>query len=376
MIYLDNAATTNTDKVILDSYYNLVNKMFMNTSSLHAGGVESARLLQLAREQIGDLFKVNSSEVIFTSGATESNNLAIKGVAFKYKNRGKHLITTAVEHPSVLNTFKQLRDEFGFDLTILPVNANGTLEPNTLKANMRDDTILVSIMAVNNEVGSINDLSSLADIVHSNPKTFFHSDTTQSIGKMDIDYSKIDLFVLSSHKLYGLKGSGVLIKKKNVELMPLLCGGGQEYNYRSGTNDFQKEVILAKTLRLALEEKQKNYDHAVELFDYAFSHLSKMKNISINSSKGQSPFILNFSLLENKSSVVVEALSKEGIMVSTTSACSSKKEPHSLVLEAMGKSPREYSNSIRISFGKYNTKEEIDIFISTLDKILHDVRTV
>ena len=376
MIYLDNAATTNTSPEILNAYYDLVNKLYMNTSSIHQGGIQSSKLLTKARDQIASLFGVLSNEVIFTSCATESNNLAIKGVALQYKNRGKHLITSSIEHPSVLNAFIQLRDLFGFDLTILPVNSEGIVEPSVLESNMRNDTILVSIICVNNEVGSINDVGALADIVHKYPKCFFHSDTTQAIGKInDIPYNKLDLFVLSAHKLHGLKGSGALIKKKNIELVPLLSGGGQEFGLRSGTNDFQKEVILAKTLRLALENQNKEYQHAKMLFDYAYNKFFEMEDeISINSSKDGSPFIINVSFKNKKSSVIVEGLSANEIMVSTTSACSSKKEAHSYVLEAMGKSKQEYSNSIRLSFDLKNTKEEIDIFFNCLRKLIDDLK--
>lgn len=376
MIYLDNAATTKVDDVILQSYCDLTNKLFMNTSSVHQGGVESAKLLTKAREQIASLFGVNANEIIFTSGATESNNLAIKGIAFQYQNRGKHLITSAVEHPSVLNTFFQLRDYFGFDLTVLPVNSEGKVEPKTLEENMRNDTILVSIMAVNNEVGCINDLDSLADIVHKYPKCFFHSDTTQAIGKIPyIPYDKLDLFVLSAHKIHGLKGSGVLVKKKNIELLPLLSGGGQEFGIRSGTNDFQKEVILAKTLRLALEAQSKDYEIAKTLFDYAYDEFTKLSDeVVINSKKGESPFILNISFINKKSSVIVEGLSSKSIMVSTTSACSSKKEAYSSVLKAMGKSKQEYSNSLRLSFDRYNTITELSIFFNELKILLNNLK--
>lgn len=375
MIYFDNAATTFVNPNVLDSYNELLKTMFMNTSSVHQGGQQSARLLLKAREQIASLFALNSNEIIFTSGSTESNNMAIKGVCLQYQNRGKHIITSAVEHPSVMNTCLQLRDYFGFELTILPVNEKGEVAPDSLRQAMKDTTILVSIMAVNNEVGAINDVATLADIVHQYPKAFFHCDTTQAIGKIDLPFDKIDMFVLSAHKLHGLKGSGALIKKKNIELLPLLSGGGQEFGYRSGTNDFPKEVILAKTLRLALESKNANNEYVNKLWTYAYEQFEAMADdIVINSSKNGSPYILNVSLLKKKSSVVVEALSNKGIMVSTTSACSSKKEPHSLVLEAMGKSSTVYSNSLRLSFDISNTIEELDTFFKVLKDILNDVK--
>lgn len=373
LIYFDHAATTPIRHEILDTYNDLLNNFFANPSSLHRLGQETSHLLFIAREQIASLFKRKAEEVIFTSGATEANNLAIKGYALRYQNRGKHLITSKVEHPSVLKAFEQLEKQ-GFECTYLDVEENGTINLEQLKKSIRNDTILVSIMAVNNEVGSINNIKEIASIVHQYPKAVFHSDTTQAIGKIDIPYNDIDMFVLSAHKLNGLKGSGALIKRKHIELMPLLSGGGQEFDYRSGTNDFQKEVVLAKTIRLILEEQKSHYLKVKELHDYLIDLLNTNKEISLNSPIDGSPYIINFSFLSKKASVIVEALSKAGIMVSTISACSSKKTAHSYVLEAMGKSKQIYQNSLRVSFGYQNTKEEIDCFIKALFNTINSIR--
>lgn len=372
-MYLDHAATTPIRKEILDSYYELLNDQFANPSSLHRLGQESARLLSKARAQIASFFHRVEEEVIFTSGATEANNLAIKGYCLRYQNRGKHCITTKIEHPSVLRAFEQL-EQFGFTCTYLDVDENGKVRLEDLKKAMQNDTILVSIMAVNNEVGAINDIESIAKIVHSYPKANFHSDTTQAIGKVNLNYDVIDMFVLSAHKLNGLKGSGALIKRKSIEFLPLASGGGQEFGFRSGTNDFPKEVMLAKTLRLLFQDERKNQAHVKELFLHLYDALSKIKGIRINSTKDGSPYILNFSLLEKRASVVVEALSNDNIMVSTISACSSKKTAHSVVLEAMGRTKQEYQNSIRVSFGHENTIEEIDLLIKKLQEILAKIR--
>lgn len=372
-MYLDHAATTPVLQEIIDSYSELLKDQFANPSSLHREGQTSFRLLTKAREQIARLFSLKPEEVIFTSGATEANNLAIKGYALRYQNRGKHLITTKIEHPSVLNAFAQL-ENFGFTCTYLDVDEKGCVRIEDVKNAMREDTILVSIMAVNNEVGSVNDLHAIAEIVHHYPKAVFHSDTTQAIGKIDIPYADLDLFVLSAHKLYGLKGSGALLKKKSIDLLPLASGGGQENGFRSGTNDFPKEVMLAKTLRLILEKQKENYAHAQLLFDHLYQQLSVIDDITINSTYEGSPYILNFSLEKKRASVVVEALSEADIMVSTISACSSKKTAHSYVLEAMGKTKQEYQNSIRVSFGNENTIEEIDIFVKELKRILSSIR--
>lgn len=373
MIYLDNAATTPVRKEVLEGYQELLKTQFANPASLHRLGQESARLLDKAREQIASFFHAKKEEVIFTSGATEANNLAIKGYAFRYQNRGKHLITTQIEHPSVFRAFEQL-ERFGFSCTYLPVDSHGKVRLEDLEKAMTKDTILVSIMAVNNEVGSVNDMRAIADIVHQYPKAVLHSDTTQAVGKLKIPYEVIDMFVCSAHKLQGLKGSGVLIRKKKIELLPLASGGGQEFGVRSGTNDLPKEVILAKTIRLAMEEQQQHYETVCALHDYAWSLLTALPGVQINSPKDGSPYILNFSFLEKKASVIVEALSKAGIMVSTISACSSKKTAHSIVLEAMGKPKQIYQNSLRISFSAQNTGEEIQYVVQEIEKIMHAIR--
>ena len=375
MIYFDNAATTSVNKDLLVSFNQLVEKYYGNPSSNHKIGLESSRLLNLAREQVLSLLGLDKNyEIIFTSGATESNNLAIKGVALAYKNRGKHLITTNVEHPSVLNAFKQLEEEFGFEVTILPVNEKGIIEPDTLRKAMRNDTILVSIMHVNNETGEINDIEALSKIVHEYPKCFFHSDTTQSITKIDVNYNLIDMFIASSHKIHGLKGSGFLAIRKSIKPLPLLSGGGQEFNLRSGTSDMPKDVTLAKTLRLAFENKDKKIKKVQEINNYIRKELERFDEVVINSSLDALPFILNFSLLRHKASVVVEALSLKDIMVSTISACSSKKSNKSYVLAAMNKNSVEASNPIRLSFDESNTLEEAQIFITTLHSILESTK--
>lgn len=375
MIYFDNAATTSVNQEVLSTFNDLCKNFYGNASSNHKYGQESSRLLSKAKEQILKLFNLDSSyQVIFTSGATESNNIAIKGVALAYQKRGKHLITTSVEHPSVLNAFKQLRDDFGFELTILPVQENGKVDPKELEKAMRNDTILVSIMHVNNEVGSINDLNDLANIVHRYPKCFFHSDTTQGITKIDLDYRCLDMFIASSHKLHGLKGSGMLILKKNICPLPLFSGGGQEDNIRSGTNDVPRDVVLAKALRIEMEKRVEAYDKVKTINDYLRKELANIEEVEINSPHDASPYILDFSLTKHKASVVVEALSLKDIMVSTISACSSKKTEKSHVLTAMNKNLTLASNPLRLSFDDQNTLDEAKEFILTFKDILNSLR--
>ena len=372
MIYFDNAATTRVNLEVLKTFNDLHGKFFANSASTHKLGKEVYRLEEMARSQIASLLKCEAGEVLFTSGATESNNLAIKGIAFKYQNRGKHIITTKVEHPSVLNAFKSLEEDFGFNVTYLNVNNEGVISLEELSNSIRNDTILVSIMSVNNEVGSINPIEEVGKMLKKYPKIIFHSDATQSIGKINIDYKDVDLISMSSHKIHGFKGSGLLIKRKNIDLLPLLSGGGQEFNLRSGTNNYIYEVCLAKTLRLALENQNSNYDYVKELNLYAREKLKNL-DIRINSPINGSPFILSLSV-NKKASVVSEALSLEDIYVSTKSACSSKKSPTSYVLLAMHRNIDDATNAIRLSFTKENTKEEIDIFVDKLTKILNNIK--
>ncbi|MCH5180930.1 MAG: cysteine desulfurase [Erysipelotrichales bacterium] len=375
MIYFDNAATTSVNREVLNAFNDLCVKHYGNAASNHKYGQDSNRLLNMARDQILKLFNLdNDYQVIFTSGATESNNIAIKGVALAYQNRGKHLITTSVEHPSVLNAFKQLEEEFGFSLTILPVNESGCVNLDDLKNAMRNDTILVSIMHVNNEVGSVNDIEKMSEIIHCYPKCFFHSDTTQGITKIPLNYKSLDMFIASSHKLHGLKGSGMLILKKNIRPLPLFSGGGQEDNIRSGTNDVPRDVVLAKTMRLEMEKTNSNYEHVKEINNYLRKELLEIEEVVINSPNDASPYILNFSLTKHKASVVVEALSLHDIMVSTISACSSKKNEKSHVLTAMNKNITISSNTIRLSFDEANTIEEAKQFIQIFKNILNELR--
>lgn len=375
MIYLDNAATSKVEESVLTTFLEINREYYGNASSNHRFGFDSSKLLNTSRDQILKLLGLNDEyEVIFNSGATEGNNEAIKGVAFGYLNRGKHLITTKVEHPSVLETFAQLEKEFGFEVTYLDVNHDGSLDINELIDAIRKDTILVSIMAINNETGAINNINEIAKVIANYPKIFFHCDTTQAIGKIDLPLNKIDMFVISAHKIHGIKGSGALIKRKQIKLMPLLNGGGQENGYRSGTSNVAANVVLAKTLRLMLENHDYKLKHIQELNKHLKESLSTIDDVEINSPVNSSPYVINFSLKMHKASVVVEALSNHDIMVSTTSACSSKSHQSSHVLRAMGMDNRRASNSIRVSFAYYNTVEEIDQFVMTLENILNTIR--
>ena len=373
MIYLDNAASTFVDEDVLSSYQKFVKEFYANPSSSHGYGLKCADLEMKARKQIASILKVKENEIIFTSGATEANNLAIKGAALYYKERGNHIVTSKIEHASVLEAFRQLENEFGFNVTYLDVDEYGKINIDELKNVINDNTILVSIMSVNNETGAINNIEEIANVLSKYPKVLFHSDITQSVGKISVDLSKVDMASLSLHKVHGFKGSGILVKKSYVSLLPLLSGGGQEYNLRSGTNNLPYEVSAAKTLRIAFEKQKDNYKKVKELHTYLYEELKNINGITMNSTLDGSPYIMNFSI-NKKASVVVEALSNKGIYVSTKSACSSKKSSTSYVLQALGKTDNQASNAIRVSFTYETNKEEIDTFIKELKLILKSIR--
>ena len=375
MVYLDYAATTRPFPEALDRYVQINRSFFGHPSSLHAEGFSAARELEGARASILSLLKVNKTHgLIFTSGATEANALAIKGTAFRYQNRGKRIITTAVEHPSVLNAFRQLGEAFGFDVVILPVLGDGTLDLSALEEAMSKDTILVSAMAVNNETGSVNDLPSILKIVRKYPKALFHSDVTQAIGKLDLPYADIDLISFSAHKFGGMKGNGALVYKKSIQFLPLLSGGEQEAGYRGGTVDVAGAAAMEVALKKTLSESKASLEKAKTLNALLRNELSSIEEVAFNSPLSASPYVLNFSLLLHKASVIVEALSEKGYCVSSVSACSSKGEPASYVVEAMGLGAIRSSNTVRVSIGQATQESDVLGFVETLKSILREVR--
>lgn len=376
IIYLDNASTTKTNPDVLKSYEEVVNNHNGNSSSIHQIGMDASYLLEKGRKQILSLLNIEKShQCIFLSGATESNNLAIKGAAFNYQNRGKHLITTVIEHPSVLNAFKQLEEHFGFEVTYLKVGSNGKVNIDELKKALRKDTILVSVMAVNNETGIVQPINEIAELLKDYPKVYFHSDIVQGIGKVDIPFNKIDLITFTSHKIHGLKGTGCLIKNKSIALLPLNSGGGQENDERSGTVDVAGAIAFAKALRITLEKQNEAGYHIKNLIKPLVEYLKNNEDLyHLNSIVEENPYIVNFSLVNKKAAVVVEGLSREGIMVSSVSACHSKGEKRSYVVYEMSHDENLAHNTIRISLDESNTLDDINLLITSLDKIVKGIR--
>ena len=373
MIYFDNASTSSPIGEALEEYVKVSKLSYGNPSSRHKKGYEAKKVLEEARTNILSLLGLKGSHrLVFTEGATESNNLALKGIAHHYKNRGNKIISSPVEHPSILNPLTELEKE-GFIIDLLPVNEDGFVDPTTLEEHMDDKTILVSLMGVNNELGSISPLKEYASIIHRYKKAFFHSDITQALGKVDIPFEDIDLLSYSSHKFGGLKGNGGLLLKKSILLDPIMLGGEQEDGFRAGTVDVAGASSSYMALNIAMKDMKKNLDKVASIHDYILNGIKDMEGIEMNSSLKGSPYILNFSLLKKKASVVVEALSNAEICVSSVSACSSKEEPFSYVIESLGKNESLAKNSIRLSFSGSNTLEEAQVFLNEFKRIMLEV---
>lgn len=365
MIYLDYSATTKTSDEVLDTFVKCSKEYIGNPNSLHSLGVESKNLIDKATEQIANLLNIKKDEIIYTSGSSESNNLAIKGICEKYKNRGKHIITTSLEHSSIYGPIDYLLDK-GYTVDFVKLDQNGQVDLENLKELLTDDTILVSINAVNSELGIVQPLGKISKIIKEYPKCFFHSDMTQAIGKIKVNLEDIDLISFSAHKFFGIKGIGVLIKKEKIELTPLIHGGKSTTVYRSGTPCLPLIVSTSKALRIALESLDEKYNHVNNLNKYLKKELSKYEKVRINSNDYSIPHILNISVLGVKPETMLHALEKYNIFISTQSACSSSNTKSKAVYAVTQDNDKALS-SIRISISYITTKEEIKEFLKYFD---------
>lgn len=374
-VFLDYASCTPVDHEVYSTYAKLVKEYYVNSEAVYSAGVEVNKLVETSRKQIAKLLQAKPEEILFTSGASEANSFAIKGYALANMHKGKHIISSAMEHSSVYNSIQQLQRYFGFEVTLLPVQKDGTIALCDLREAMREDTILVSMMAVNNEIGSVQDIGAISEIVHRNKKTKLHVDAVQSIGKIDFSFDLVDMATITAHKLYGIKGCGVLYRKQNIELMPLINGGQQEFGLRGGTLNAPACIVFAKTLRLALEHKQEHYNHVQKLNDFVREEVAILEDIHINSPIGGCPYIFNFSCTSVGSEIMMNALNALGICVSTQSTCSSRTKAPSHTLVAMGYDDSITYGAIRISFSHLTTWEEVRYFITSLKEIIHEFRT-
>ena len=379
-IYFDNAATTKPFPEVMDEVKNVAMNDYGNPSSKHMKGVEAERHIRNAKERISRILKCKEKEIIFTSGATESNNMAIFGSVNARKRAGRHIITSAMEHPSVREPFLQLEKQ-GWEITFLPSDKRGIVDLQALKESLRDDTVLVSVMYVNNETGVIEPVKEVGEAVKAyNKDIYFHVDAVQAFGKLDVipKNIKADLLSVSAHKFHGPKGVGFLYIRDGVRILPLLEGGGQQTGMRSGTENVAGIAGLSKAVEMIssgnISEKM---SHVKEIRNYLISELNSIEDTFINGAEddAQSPGILSITFKGIKSEVLLHALEEKGIYISSGSACSSNKPGLSFVLTAMGLSKEEADSTVRLSFSVYNTMQEAKICIKELKELVPVLRT-
>lgn len=375
-VYLDNNATTKVDEEVVKAMIPYFSEYYGNPFSLHLFGNETGLAVTQARQTIADILKAKSNEIIFTASGSEADNLAIRGIAKAYKHRGKHIITSTIEHPAVKNTFMDLMED-GFEITMVPVDENGVMIMDEFKKALREDTILVSVMHANNEVGSFQPIEEIAKITKER-KIIFHVDAVQTMGKVEIYPEKmgIDLLSFSGHKFHAPKGIGVLYKRDGVRLARIITGGNQEGKRRPGTSNVPYIVGLAKALQMAVANMKEEWNREETLRDYFEEEVSKrIPEIKINGKGARrlpGTSSITFKYLEGESMLL--NLSLKGIAVSSGSACSSDSLQPSHVLLAMGV-PAEFAHgTLRFSLSKYTTKEEIDYTIESLVEIIGKLR--
>lgn len=375
MIYLDNAATTKADESVVDSFVKVNQTLYFNPNSPHQAGLQAEKLLVQAKEEINrTLDLAHQYEIIFTSGATESNNMALKGIAYRKKETANEIITSVLEHPSVLEVMRYLEEKQGFKLKYINVKEDGTIDIDHLKSLMSDKVGLVTCMYVNNIMGQIQPIQDIADILKDYPRAHFHVDGVQALGKIPMNFNGIDSLSLSGHKFNGLKGQGLLLIKNIQNIEPVIHGGGQEYGLRSGTVNLPMAISMVKAIKQAVQGTEET-NRKLKLFNQAIvTFLKDFKGVYINSPENGAPHIINIGFPGVKGEVLVNAFSKHGVMVSTTSACSSKRGKLNEVLLAMGLSDSRIEGSIRISLGAQTSEADIQAFKDIFKMVYEEVK--
>lgn len=379
-VYLDNSSTTKQYDVVTDKMIQFMREDFGNASSLHRLGITAEKAMKAARKNVAESIGVNDNEIIFTSGGTESDNMALLGTMWARKRRGKKIITTNIEHPAVLEAASRL-EKLDFDVEYIKADEKGSIDAEALKDSLTEDTIMISIMGVNNEVGTIEPLKEIVDIKNEYNKKngtdiLFHTDAVQALGKLPLITNGLDMISVSGHKIHGPKGIGALYIKKGLNIEPHLIGGGQEKNMRSGTENIPAIVGFGQAAKMAKE----NFDSRIKAMSRARNYLlegikAEIQDIKINSIEEDSltwasgkccPSVLNISFLGTRAEVLLHTLEQSEIYVSTGSACSSNKKGTSHVLKAMGLKDKEIEGAIRFSFSEHNTVEEMDYVLEKL----------
>jgi len=377
-IYMDHGATTKPDPEVVNAMLPYYNEFFGNASSLHSTGQDAAKALNRSREIVADFIGAKSDEIIFTSGGTESDNLALKGIAYHKKNAGKHIITSIIEHPAILNTCKYL-GETGFSITYVPVDDQGLVNPEVVAAAITDDTILISIMHANNEIGTIQPIKEISKIAHEHD-VLIHTDAVQSVGKIpvNVDDLGVDMLSISGHKIHGPKGVGALYVRKGTRLQSLVQGGAHEFGKRAGTENIPGIAGLAKSVELAKERLEEDEKHLTHLRDTMIKKLLDSIPYSyLNGHPTQrlpNNVHMRFNFVEGESLLMM--LNIKGVDVSTGSACSSKSLEPSHVLMALGIPPEEIHGSLRITMGRENTMNEVDYLVENLIDIVKKLRAM
>ncbi|MBR5509941.1 MAG: cysteine desulfurase [Lachnospiraceae bacterium] len=377
-VYLDNSATTRCMERVTDKMIRVMREDYGNPSSLHTKGVEAEQYIKEAKEFFAKNLKVNEKEIYFTSGGTESNNMAIIGTALANQRAGKHLITSSVEHASVANTMKYLEEQ-GFTVTYLPVDTDGIVSVQDLKEALTDETIFVSIMYVNNEIGAVQPIDEIAKIIkEQNPKTLFHVDAIQAYGKYEIypKKEKIDLLSISGHKIHGPKGSGVLYVNEKVKIRPIVFGGDQQKGLRSGTENVPGIAGIAEAAKACYENLNEKIEHLYTLKAHFIEGIQKLEGTRINgrTDRDSAPHIVSVSFRDVRSEVLLHALEEKGIYVSAGSACSSNKPAVSRTLKSIGVEKELLGSTLRFSFCFETTEEEIDYCLQKLRTLLPVLR--
>jgi len=376
LIYLDNAASTVIHNEVFQEMIPFLKEQYGNPSSIHHSGRMASRAIQKARKQIANLISANPEEILFTSGGTESNNIALFGIT--HTNKGKHIITSSIEHDAVLEPCKKLEKE-GFDVTYLPVSGDGLINPEDVKKSITKNTCLVSIMFANNEVGTVQPIGEIAKLC-SEKRIFFHTDAVQAIGKLEINVKelRLDMLSISSHKINGPKGVGALYIKSGTKIEPYIFGGGQENGLRSGTENVASVVGFGKACELAKENLRKNILHFKNLRDVLVSKVMKeIPYVSINGHpEKRIPNNAHFTFLGVNGEDLIIKLDEEGIAASTGSACSVRTQKESHVLRAMGFLHEQIAGSLRLTVGSMNTISEIENTITVLKRVVKELRSV
>lgn len=377
-VYFDNSATTRCYESVKDIVIKTMTEDYGNPSAMHRKGVEAEQYVKNSAKAIAGLLKVQEKEILFTSGGTESNNLALIGGAMANKRSGTHIVTTAVEHAAVSQPAAFLQEQ-GFEVTYLPVDSEGRVKMEVLESVLRPDTILVSVMYVNNEVGSVMPVEEIGKLVHEkSPKALFHVDAIQAFGKYRILPKKagIDLLSVSGHKIHGPKGVGFLYINEKARIQPQILGGGQQNGMRSGTDNVPGIAGLGAAAQESYQDLESKNEHLYSLKEYIAAGLSEMENIRINgmSLREAAPHILSISVMGVRSEVLLHALEDRGIYISAGSACSSHKRKPSAVLTAMGMSREQIESTVRLSFSEENTMEEADYFLQAMKELVPMLR--